>query len=277
MYNAKVFRIMTGAPSDITEEINIVKKCIYDWNCNYSEANSTVLLPTHWSTNSFPATGDRPQEFINRQVTDKSDMLICIFGCRLGTPTGKFDSGSIEEIEEHIINKKPVMIYFSVISGNEQIDNDQINKLEAFKKSNKERVLFAEYTSIADFGKQFNTHLQQAVNWYFLSKSNQNINSSLLWADFNASDIIELTKFDIERLTTWTNSNQNDAHIILLSDNKAIYQIGKQYEAKNGKEIAEWSDFFERLVQLKFIDKGHNNGTETFALKKAAYDYINSP
>jgi hypothetical protein len=88
------------------------------------------------------------------------------------------------------------------------------------------------------------------------------------------SDIPELTEFDIERLTAWTNSNQKDAHIILLNDNKAIYQIGKEYKAQNGKEITEWSDFFEKLVQIKLVEKGHQNGIETFALKRAAYDYV---
>jgi len=163
MYKAKVYRIMTGSPSDITEEINIVKECVYEWNCTNSESNNTVLLPTHWQTNSFPSTGDEPQALIDQQVTNKSDMLICIFGCRLGTPTGKFDSGSIQEIEEHLKTKRPVMIYYSGIAKNNEVDTDQFNKLEAFKKSNRNRALFAEYTSIADFRKQFNTHLHHAV------------------------------------------------------------------------------------------------------------------
>ncbi len=199
-------------------------------------------------------------------------MLICIFRRRIGTPTGKFESGSIEEIEEHIKNEKSVMIYFSVIAENKLMDTLQSKELESLKKKYKDRALFAEYTSIEDFQKKINKHLAHAVNHYFLSHIEPD-KKPLPWVNFYKSSTPELSEFDIERITTWTNSNQNDAHITSYSGDRTIYNIGKQYEARNSRECAEWSDFFERLLNMEFVGK---NGNGTFSLKRAAYDYVDS-
>ena len=45
MYNAKVFHIMIGAPSDINEEVAIVKETVHNWNDLNSERERIVLLP----------------------------------------------------------------------------------------------------------------------------------------------------------------------------------------------------------------------------------------
>ena len=110
MYKARVYHIMIGAPSDIKEEVNIVKEVVHKWNDLYSEKERIVLLPKHWASSTYPTAGARPQEAINKQIVDKSDLLISIFGARLGAPTGKASSGSIEEIDEHLKAGKPVMV-----------------------------------------------------------------------------------------------------------------------------------------------------------------------
>jgi len=59
-----------------------------------------MLHAVRWETHSYPATGERPQGIINRQIVDSGHLLIGIFGNRVGTPTGEAQSGTIEEIEE---------------------------------------------------------------------------------------------------------------------------------------------------------------------------------
>ncbi len=46
--------------------------------------------------------GDRPQGIINEQLVNNCDIFIGIFWGRLGTRTGKTESGSVEEIEKFI-------------------------------------------------------------------------------------------------------------------------------------------------------------------------------
>ena len=106
MTQGTIYRIMIGCPSDITEEVQIAKRIILKWSCTYAEAHNIVLLPLHWNDNSYPGVGMHPQKMLDRQLVDKSDMLVCIFGSKIGTATDTADSGSIEEIEEHIKKKR---------------------------------------------------------------------------------------------------------------------------------------------------------------------------
>ena len=141
-YNATVFKVLIASPGDITFEIKIVREVIQEWNSVHSETRGIVLLPVGWETNSTPEMGDRPQEIINKQIVDKCDMLVGVFWTRIGTTTGEFESGTVEEIERHIANNKPVMLYFSrqpVVL--ESVDLGQYEKLKKFKKSCDERGL----------------------------------------------------------------------------------------------------------------------------------------
>lgn len=137
---------MIGAPSDIKEEVQIVKDVINEWNYVHTELHHKVLLPLHWSISAYPNSGKHPQKIINEQVVDKSDLLICIFGSKLGTPTDTDISGSVEEINEHLKAGKDVMIFFRKNLEIESLDDmQQVEKLLKFKESIKGNALFEEY------------------------------------------------------------------------------------------------------------------------------------
>ena len=143
---ARVYRIMIGAPSDIKEEVQIAKDVINEWNYVHTELHHKVLLPLHWSISAYPNSGKHPQKIINEQVVDKSDLLICIFGSKLGTPTDTDISGSVEEINEHLKAGKDVMIFFRKNFEIESLDDmQQVEKLLKFKESIKGNALFEEY------------------------------------------------------------------------------------------------------------------------------------
>lgn len=143
---ARVYRIMIGAPSDIKEEVQIAEDVINEWNYVHTELHHKVLLPLHWSISAYPNSGKHPQKIINEQVVDKSDLLICIFGSKLGTPTDTDISGSVEEINEHLKAGKDVMIFFRKNLEIESLDDmQQVEKLLKFKESIKGNALFEEY------------------------------------------------------------------------------------------------------------------------------------
>lgn len=51
---------------------------------------------------------------------------------------------------------------------------------------------------------------------------------------------------------------------------------GISYKVLQGRELAEWDNFLERLQQIDFIrlDRYDNNGEPVYRLTKAAYDYV---
>src|ERR1700676_2960313 len=112
-YEATVYNVFIASPSDVETERAIAREVIYEWNAVHAETERTILQPIGWETHSFPDMGDRAQGIINRQILEKCDILVAIFWYRLGTATGVAESGTIEEIERHLKENRPAMIYFS--------------------------------------------------------------------------------------------------------------------------------------------------------------------
>lgn len=172
MYKARVYHIMIGAPSDIKEEVEILKKVVHKWNDLNSEKEKIVLLPKHWASSTYPTAGARPQESINKQIVDKSDLLISIFGARLGAPTGKASSGSIEEIDEHLKAGKPVMVFFKK-SGSYDIDPAQLQLVLDYKKSIQDHVLWVEYRDEEEFSNIILDKIQLFLNDNWLKEKDE--------------------------------------------------------------------------------------------------------
>ncbi|MDZ7805808.1 MAG: hypothetical protein U5K71_01680 [Gracilimonas sp.] len=69
-------------------------------------------------------------------------LLIAIFESEIGTQTGKYISGTVEEIERHVDAGRPASIYFgNVIENINEIDSEQLEELRKFKESIKGRGL----------------------------------------------------------------------------------------------------------------------------------------
>ena len=168
MFQADVYKIMIGAPSDIKEEVNIAINAIHHWNNINAEKQKTVLLPLHWSISAYPITGIYPQKAINRQVVNRSDLLICVFGAKLGTPTEDYASGSVEEIEEHLKAGKPVMIFFKQALNVNDIDVEQISRLRDFKRAIGQKALYVDYNSANDFERILEDKLSLCINDNFI-------------------------------------------------------------------------------------------------------------
>src|ERR1035441_2233815 len=86
-FEANVLRVMIASPGDVAEERKIVTEEIHRWNDANAVARRIVLLPVKWETNSTPQFGNPPQTIINRQLLDEADIVVAIFGSRIGTPT----------------------------------------------------------------------------------------------------------------------------------------------------------------------------------------------
>jgi len=125
-FDAKVFKVMIASPSDIIKEREIIREVLSKWNAANSELRGIVLLPVGWETHSTPEMGDHPQKIINKQILKECDLLVGVFWTRIGTSTGDYPSGTVEEIEEHIKTGKPAMIYFSSAEIKpDKLDSDQ--------------------------------------------------------------------------------------------------------------------------------------------------------
>jgi len=164
-YQATVFKVMIASPSDVAAERNVIREIITEWNNVNADSRRTVLLSIGWETHSVPEMGNRPQAIINKQILGGCDLLVGVFWTRLGTETGAYQSGTVEEIEEHLKAGKPAMLYFSdvpVVMGS--VDEAQYARLKRFRDDCMTRGLLESYSSVAEFREKLYRHLQIKLN-----------------------------------------------------------------------------------------------------------------
>ncbi|MGJ5048029.1 hypothetical protein ACQR09_13240 [Bradyrhizobium oligotrophicum] len=163
-FTATVIRVLIASPSDLIEERKVAINAVYEWNVQHAEAESIVLLPVAWETHATPRSNVRPQQAINEQLVDSSDVLLGMFWTKLGTSTGVAESGTIEEIERFIAAGKPVLLYFSnrpIDPG--KIDARQHRRLKAFKESTYRTALHFNFETLDGLKQLVSRHLLSEV------------------------------------------------------------------------------------------------------------------
>jgi len=149
----QLFRILLAAPSDVTEEQALVADLISEWNVQHGDSTEARVELMNWRTHSHPEYGKRAQALINRQFADRADIVLAIFWRRLGSPTGKASSGTVEEIERARRRGKKVMVYFSQRPGieKEPPDSREQARMERFKRTFGRNALYGTYGSVQEF------------------------------------------------------------------------------------------------------------------------------
>src|ERR1700677_2904796 len=85
------------APADVTEELEIAREIVDEWNVYNGEKCKLLVKLLNWKSDARPGLG-RPQEIINHDIVDCADIVVGIFWRRFGSPTGAAESGTEEEI-----------------------------------------------------------------------------------------------------------------------------------------------------------------------------------
>ena len=166
-YQANVLNVMVASPRDVSEERRIVAEEVQRWNDAHAFARKIVLMPIRWETNSTPQLreGGTAQGVLNVQLLGDADILIGIFGVRIGTKTLDHPSGSVEEIKRHIGAGKTAKVYFSgALVDPSSIDHQQYAAVQTFKGECKSLGLYAAYTDLQQFQRDFKQHLDIELN-----------------------------------------------------------------------------------------------------------------
>lgn len=156
-FDARVLRVLIASPSDCREERELVPRIMQMWNGLHGFDSKTVLLPVRWEDDAYASIGgDRPQEVINKQIVRDADILVGFFWTRLGTATGKAESGSVEEINEFLAAGKPVLLYFSEQPVQlKSIDKEQYDSLVNFRASLQPKGLTLGMTTCINCASSF--------------------------------------------------------------------------------------------------------------------------
>ena len=151
--------VMIASPADIPAERDQVHQAVTRWNEANTANRNIVLVPLRWETSSVPMLGKHPQALINSQLVDKCDIVVALFGSRLGAVTADAVSGTAEEIEAAQRSGKPVHLYFSEAPHPNDVDPDQLKALADFKHEMQQRSLYGSFRN----PEELTAHIWQAI------------------------------------------------------------------------------------------------------------------
>jgi hypothetical protein len=217
--------------------------------------------------------GNHPQDIIYKRVLDGCDLLVGIFWTRIGTPTRKHASGTVEEIEEHIRAGKPVMLYFSkkpVVL--DSVDRDQYDKVVAFKNSCKDRGIYQEYSELDDFQSKFYKHLQITMNDQEFFPSAHRPTQATSPSIDGPRAAIKLSSEATQLLLETRKDKSGTVMLLRHLGGTSLSTNGKDFlgDAQERREVAKWESAIEELVQLELlVDRGYKG--EIFELTSKGY------
>lgn len=278
MYSANVYKVFLASPSDVPKERQIARDTIQRWNELHSEKAGVILQAIGWETHSYSAMGERAQGVLNKQILKDSDFLIGMFWTRIGTPTGEHESGTLEEIREHINAGKPAMICFSdqpVQMGS--VNQEQYNKLMEFKAECYDKGLVSTYETLESFKNIVHDSLVRRANSGdpFVGFSRASGVGEFLSNEEEKSSVVnELSVLtdDAKELLIEA-SNDPSGHILKLSfiGGSTIQTNGKQMMKDNSpREKARWEAALNILINEDFVESvGYKN--EIFVVSHYGY------
>jgi len=172
------FRVVVASPSDVYEARKAIFDTLHELNRAF-EIQRVSLRALGWEEYASPGVDTDAQHLISDQILREYDVLIAVFGTKLGSPTQSAPSGTVEEIE-HAISKQDsqmgkfrVQVYFSDrIESLSSVSVDELKKLEAYRSSLKERgVLYRTYKNEDELRREVRVNLQRSISEYLAHRA----------------------------------------------------------------------------------------------------------
>jgi hypothetical protein len=155
-----VLDIFIASPADVSEERQVVREVAQELTASLRKRDIQLYVVSA-ETDVAPGIGIDAQNVINESLADQYDILIGIMWTRYGTPTGRAESGTVEEFERAHRRwvKDPdsirIMFYFKEepISPAD-IDPEQLEKVMGFRARLEAEygTFYKRFKSTGEFG-----------------------------------------------------------------------------------------------------------------------------
>jgi len=98
-----VISLFLASPADVANERLVVSATVDEWNARHGRSLGVSFQLLTWEKSVSAGFSDDGQQVINEQINDDYDALIAIFWTRLGSPTKRDVSGSVEEYHRALL------------------------------------------------------------------------------------------------------------------------------------------------------------------------------
>lgn len=268
--NTAVFQVFVASPSDVSDERRLLEGIIRQLNKIWSRSLDITFELLKWETDVRPSFSTDPQAAINEQIGLEYDVFIGIFWGRIGTPTPRAASGTIEEFElaySRFMSSKTspeIMIYFKDAGiAPSKIDTDQLQKVNEFRESlTMKGGLYSMFEDHAGFESSLRSHLSALAQKF--SSQQRNIVAELASGHEQPTQVIELlTEEDDYGLLDYTEiytSRLDEMNSAMTSIGDATLRLGEQLS--------------QRTAEMQIVDKSSVKDVRRNA--KRAADDMNS-
>ena len=195
-------------------------------------------------------------------------------GPRHPGPTGKADSGTVEEVEEHIAAGKPAMIYFSSKPvAPESIDAEQYRKVKDFRDRCRSRGLIESFDSENEFRQKLSKQLAICIanNPYIrtLLKSDASSVAISPTADPEGTSI-SLSADAAALLAAAAEEKDGTILKLVYLSGKHIQAGSKRFGDGSNREYAKWEGVLENLISEGLV-VGRGYKDQVFELTHAGW------
>lgn len=181
----KKIRVFIASPSDCKDERESLPLLFERLNRIIASERQIVLELVRWETNTWPGFGIDSQDVINEQI-GAYDIFIGIMWNRLGTPTSRAQSGTVEEFENAFklwkqTNNPKLLFYFKnqafLFKSDEELE--QRKKVISFQDTLKKLGgYYIEYENIEEFKISVFEHLANEIRGTSFGDSNITVSES---------------------------------------------------------------------------------------------------
>jgi hypothetical protein len=160
--------VFLASPGDVAKERRYVHQEIDELNRTIASARGLVLQVVSWENNAFPGYGMDAQARLNAQIAEmaKYSLFVGIMWNRLGTPTPRAESGTVEEFERAVAafaqcGQSTIWFYFREAPAKLDTDEEleQRKKVLAFKKRVQANGMPWSYKIPSDFRSKFRNQM----------------------------------------------------------------------------------------------------------------------
>jgi hypothetical protein len=165
MQQVEVLKIFLASPGDVVRERNYVREVIDEINLTIAPSKGVRLEVVRSEENVFPGYNpEGGQAVLNAQIANMEEyaLFVGIMWNRVGTPTPRAESGTVEEFERAIVafeRKKQPHIWFYFRQSAAQLNTgeelEQRRQVLEFKKKVQRNALTHEYKNPSGFRDRF--------------------------------------------------------------------------------------------------------------------------
>ncbi|MBE9092406.1 DUF4384 domain-containing protein [Tychonema sp. LEGE 07203] len=174
MPQVELLKIFMASPSDVVKERRYVIEVIDEINRTIAPNKGVMLQVVRSEENVFPGyNSEGGQAVLNAQIANMEEyaLFVGIMWNRVGTPTPRAESGTVEEFERAISafeRKGQPLIWFYFREAPTQLNTEgeleQRRKVLSFKNRIQPRALIRDYKNSSNFRDEFRNHITLWLN-----------------------------------------------------------------------------------------------------------------